>query len=252
MPLMLDITSMPLRGVSAPFHLPAAFVENIATMLATYAVFHLLGDSLPFSINMYPFDLHRGMIAYGVPEHILCYLWSQQISAYYSGGLPICPAFLTNALFPNAHAQVQRGAFATVAALNGARCFGWGGSLGIDSVFSPEQLIIDVEITRYLKHLVRGVAVTPETLGVELIKEIGPGGSFMMHDSTLDNYGELWISELFANRAIAGDGKQAQTDLMDTAGRRVADALARYDYMIDPALDKELETIYRHAVAEIC
>jgi len=52
--------------------------------------------------------------------------------------------------------------------------------------FDYGQLVLDAEFARMIKHTVRGIAVNDGSIAVDAIREIGPGGNFLMHDTTFD------------------------------------------------------------------
>ncbi|NQV35651.1 MAG: trimethylamine methyltransferase family protein, partial [Phycisphaeraceae bacterium] len=60
------------------------------------------------------------------------------------------------------------------------------GMLESGITFDFGQLVLDCEFARMIKHTVQGFRVTDETLAIGVIKEIGPGGHYLMHDHTLD------------------------------------------------------------------
>ena len=72
--------------------------------------------------------------------------------------------FHTNAVEPDPHASAGRGMYAALMATMGATDFGYGGMLAVDKVFSAEQLLIDIEIIRYLEHFMKGFEFSEETL----------------------------------------------------------------------------------------
>jgi len=51
--------------------------------------------------------------------------------------------------------------------------------------FSFGQLVMDNEFAQMIKHVVKGIPVTDETLAVDAIREVGPFGDFLSHDTTL-------------------------------------------------------------------
>ncbi len=59
------------------------------------------------------------------------------------------------------------------------------GMLESGITFDYGQLVLDCEIARMIKHTVRGFRVTDDTLALDIIKEIGPGGHYLMHEHTL-------------------------------------------------------------------
>ena len=62
---------------------------------------------------------------------------------------------------------------------------------------SLDMLVFSDEAISMVKRLIRGVKVTPETLAVDVIKEIGPGGHYLQHEHTLKHFKEeIWRPEL--------------------------------------------------------
>ena len=59
------------------------------------------------------------------------------------------------------------------------------GMLESGITFDFGQLVLDCEFARMIKHTVGGIEVTDETLALDVIKEIGPGGHYLMHQHTL-------------------------------------------------------------------
>ena len=247
----ISLTNMALRGMTTPIHLPAAFVGGLATVLGTFTAFSLLGVELPFSVSVFPFDLRVGNIIYGTPEHILCNLWSTQLNAYYGNGWGFFQALHTNAVYPDAHALLERGAFAATAALAGGRSFGYGGCGGIDVTFSPELLLYDVELLRYLEHLVTPVEFTDELLGIESFKAVGPGGEFISSESTLEHCRELWTSNILANQPADAWLRGEARSVKAAAHAKMEQLLHDYEYEVEPAIKRELDAIYAYAVAEL-
>lgn len=59
------------------------------------------------------------------------------------------------------------------------------GMLESGITFDYGQLVLDCEFARMIKHTVQGFSVTDDDLALDVIKEIGPGGHYLMHDHTL-------------------------------------------------------------------
>jgi trimethylamine--corrinoid protein Co-methyltransferase len=247
----INLTNMALRGMTAPIHLPAAFVGGLATVLGAFTAFNLLGTEVPFSISVFPFDLRAGNIVYGTPEHVLINLWSAQLNAWYGSGWGYFQALHTNAVLPDAHALLERGVFAASSALAGGRCFGYGGCGGIDVTFSPELLLYDVELLRYLEHLLAPVEFTDETLGFDILKAVGPGGEFLSHDSTLDHCRELWSSSILANQPADAWLRGEAVTTKDAAREKMQRLVKDYAHEIDPSIQRELDALYHVACEQI-
>ncbi len=70
------------------------------------------------------------------------------------------------------------------------------GMLESGITFDFGQLVLDCEFARMIKHTVQGFRVTDDTLALDVIKEIGPGGHYLMHDHTLQGMRGQSQSEL--------------------------------------------------------
>jgi trimethylamine--corrinoid protein Co-methyltransferase len=59
------------------------------------------------------------------------------------------------------------------------------GMLESGITFDYGQLVLDCEFARMIKHTAQGFRVTDKTLALDVIKEIGSGGHYLMHEHTL-------------------------------------------------------------------
>jgi trimethylamine--corrinoid protein Co-methyltransferase len=58
------------------------------------------------------------------------------------------------------------------------------GMLESGITFDYGQLLLDCEFARMIKYTLMGVPVDDDTLAIDPIKEIGPGGDYLMHKHT--------------------------------------------------------------------
>ena len=123
----------------------------------------------------------------------------QMISEYYG-----CPSGVhggkTDACAPGVRCGVEKGVSMLMPVLCGAVGFGTVGH--IDAVtFSPEQLVIDNEIARYVRRAVQGFEVADETINVDLIRRVGVGGEYLSQADTAQRFREvLDLSPFFTVR----------------------------------------------------
>ena len=71
-----------------------------------------------------------------------------------------------------------------IPALAGANMIYGSGMLESGITFDYGQLVLDCEIARMIKHTIQGVPVNDETLAIDSIKEVGPGGDHLLHERT--------------------------------------------------------------------
>ena len=74
------------------------------------------------------------------------------------------------------------------------------GMLESGITFDFGQLVLDCEFARMIKHTVQGFQVNDDTLALDVIKEIGPGGHYLMHRHTLEGMRSQSRPELIDRR----------------------------------------------------
>jgi len=102
--------------------------------------------------------------------------------------------------------------------------------------FSYEELLMDSEIWNMLCATLCGIVVDDQTLALEAIRQVGPGGHYLSHRHTLKHMRELWQPTLMDRRPYSvweerRDGarewarEKAQRILREHPGRRLEDGL---------------------------
>ena len=59
------------------------------------------------------------------------------------------------------------------------------GMLESGITFDFGQLVLDCEFARMIKQTVHGIRVSSDTLALDVIREVGSGGHYLMHEHTL-------------------------------------------------------------------
>ena len=114
---------------------------------------------------------------------------------------------------------------------------------------SYEQCVIDNEILGAAFRIVKGVEVNKDTIALDVIKEIGPGGNFLTHDHTLKNFRQVrWFPEL-TNREKWGNWKtKGAKDMRQRANEEARRILKEYHPRhLSPKLCEELDKFAKEA-----
>ncbi len=199
MPQSLD--TMPCSGTTAPGSIAGTLVQGIAETLAGLCLGYAVDNDATLAVDIVPsFPDKRSMLfSYGSifrQRWIACRV--QMISEFYG-----CPSGIhgskTDSCFHDIQAGVEKATSILMPVLAGAIGIGTAGHLENALTFSPAQLVIDAEIARCVRRMLRGVEVTDRTLALDLIERVGPNGSFLVDDDNLDlMMDELDHSDLFA------------------------------------------------------
>jgi trimethylamine---corrinoid protein Co-methyltransferase len=170
-------------------------------------------------------DMRTGAPAMGTPEYLKAALISGQLARRY--GVPYRSSGGNAANAPDAQAVYE-----TTFAL-------WGAKLGQADIVmhaagwlegglaaSPEKLIIDAEILQGLNAALSPVEVSDDTLALDAIREVGPGGHFFGAAHTITRYTSAFYTPLLSDWSNFG--------AWTAAGSR--EALARAHDLMNAAL----------------
>ena len=226
-----DIGNLLSIGGSTPVTLAGAVGMGLAEAIAL-SVLHkaFYGDKgLHLHSSMSPLDMRSGYMPYGRPEQILTSIASAQICEYL--GTDDAPAIHggTAAKGADIECGLNKGFVAAMQiAMFGDIRFNYG-LHSTDEVTDPRQVVIENEFVNMLKRMQKGFEVSERTLPLDVVKEVGPGGTFLDHPHTMDNFrDELWRPELFSGmswEAFAGGGSEG---ILERARLKVLHILETY------------------------
>jgi trimethylamine--corrinoid protein Co-methyltransferase len=238
---------MPIMGATAPIHFAGAFVQSIAESVGGFAILRLMAPDKPvsFGVMAFCFDMKHSSITYGSPEQNLCDLIQIPVNAYYGRATASTRSIRTMAKRPGVQAAAEKGASAIVGALTGSRHFFGAGTLSVDEVFSPEQLIIDREIVDYAQRMAQGFEFDEERLSLDVIRDCVSAGEYLSHDSTLYAYRDVyWMPRLFEHPMLQDWRTRGEKDVRDEARQIVRHRLASYEFELAPEKKRALDAIY--------
>ena len=191
---------MAIGGASAPIsHVGITVLVN-AEILAMITLIQLLNPGNPVIIGPSSSfaDMKTGAYSAGIPDGMLHILTQIQLSK----DLYKLPARVLSGACDAKTVDTQAG-YETmqnlmVSILGGADIVAHAcGVLDGIMTISYEKMIIDEEIIRRAKYFrERSVDVSDEALAVDVIHEIGPEGTFMLHQSIFDNCRSLFQADV--------------------------------------------------------
>ena len=183
----VDVMTMALAGGSGPVTLAGTIVLTMAELLSGLVLAQITckGVNVTFGSCSTIMDLKTGLASTGAPEWGLVGAAIAQMANYYHIPCRVGSG-VSDSKLPDAQAAYQFTLNALPLSLAGANMiFGAG---GIDSglAFDYAKLIMDHECICHIRKLLEGVRVDNETMALDLIHDIGPGGTFLIHRHTLE------------------------------------------------------------------
>jgi trimethylamine--corrinoid protein Co-methyltransferase len=194
-----------ILGGSTPTTLAGGIVQANAEALSGLVLHQLRARGAPIITGfvLAPLDMRKGTICYGAPEFRLTNSAFADIFHYY--GLPIWSTVGSDAQCLDAQAAMEHSLATLLAALDGANLIHDVGYLGQGLLGNPAAIVMCNEIIAYVKRVVRGFDLTPEKMGLDVIRQVGHGGQFVTQAHTRDHFRqEIWSPPLL-NR----DGPEA-------------------------------------------
>jgi len=196
--LPVPIGPMCQAGMSGPVTLAGTLAIENAEILAGVCITQLLRPGMPVCYGGIPhaFDMRTTQMIFCGPEQALMAVALTQLGKRY--GLPVyINVGLTDSKVPDAQAGLEAGITLAAGALAGADIFGHMGICGVDQASSLDTLMVQHEIMGYVERMLRGFEVNDETLALDAIAEVGPGGTFMDHEHTARHFREeIWFPRL--------------------------------------------------------
>ncbi|MBW1999370.1 MAG: trimethylamine methyltransferase family protein [Deltaproteobacteria bacterium] len=249
-----QIYTIPSTGTTSPVTLAGTLALMVAELLSGLVLTQLVNPGVPVRLMGYAgtADMRSGDFTFASPEKTLMAAALAQMLRFY--GVPqAVHGSTTRANVLDAQAGYETGILNLFSALSGSdvviECT--SASLENTTASVPEQAIIANEICGFINRILEGIEVNPDTLAIDVIREIGPGGEYLTHDHTMKHFkSEQWDAKL---------GNRLPRDLWEEKGAMDIRARAREIYKkildthqpkpLDPDVQKKLHDIVAQAEA---
>lgn len=215
-------------GSTAPITGAGLLVVYLAGALSGLAMIQLKRRGTPVCLGgvPQPMDLRSGRPCYGAPEMSLYSAAMSDISR--AMGLPFMgTGGASEAKVLDLQAAIESTIQAILSGLSGATLVHDVGFLDCADIGSLEMLIMNDEIIAMARRMMRGMDISDETLMLDLIDKVGPGGEFMSAKETAKRCRtEIWSPTLLDRQPwVSWEAAGAQT-MTDRIRARLAGILA--------------------------
>jgi trimethylamine--corrinoid protein Co-methyltransferase len=194
------VTPFTLAGAMAPITIAGAVVEQNAEALAGLALNQLARKGAPFIYGGFTsnVDMRSGAPAFGTPEYMKACILGGQMARRYR--LPYRTSSTNAANTVDAQAAYES-VFSLWGAIMGGgnlilHSFGWmEGGL----VASYEKFLLDVDLVQMVIEFLKPLDVSEDALGLDAIREVGPGGHFFGAQHTLKRYADAFYAPIISD-----------------------------------------------------
>jgi len=185
-------------GSSAPITGAGTLVISLAGALCGLAIMQLKKRGAPVCIGSVPeaMDLRTARPPYGGPEMSLFSAALADVCRYL--GLPFMgTAGASEAKVLDLQAAIESSIQVLLSGLSGASMVHDVGFLDCAQIGSLDMLVMNDEIIAMTKRILRGIEISDDTLMLDLIDQIGPGGEYMSSPETAKRCRiEIWNPKL--------------------------------------------------------
>lgn len=242
--LPVGFMTMASCASTAPATLAGNLVVGNAEVISALALIQLAFPGAPvfYAAAQTAMDLRTGAYTGGGPEDFLFGAATNALADFYNVPLSM-GSFATGAKEPDWQAGIENSLSTFMASVVGSDMLLGVGLLHGSRIWSYEQLLMDCEIWSIVRHMMSGIVVNEETLALDAIREVGPGGNFLKHRHTKEHMRELWVPRLMDRRPYEV-WEERRDGAREWARARAREILAsHYPEPLDPLLDAELGRI---------
>jgi trimethylamine---corrinoid protein Co-methyltransferase len=215
-------------GLTAPVTVAANLALRNAGSLVGVVISQLVREGTPIIVAGSMgggLDMRSMVLPYGEPQPI----GGMEALAHYYCLPMLSTAGASNAKLVDQQAAVEPSLTLMVDALCGGHLVHNMGYLESAMAGSLAQLVICNEIVDWIKAFTEPVAITDETLALDLIDEIGPDGSFLETEHTLRHYRERWYPNVIERWDYDQWHRSGQSTLAERATEEVDELLESHE-----------------------
>lgn len=229
---------------TGPATLAGTLLVGNAEVIAATALIQLAYPGAPvfYAAAQTASDLRSGAYTGGGPEDYLFGAATNVLADFYNIPLSM-GSFATGAKQPDWQAGIDNSLSTFMASVVMSDMLLGVGLLHGSRIWSYPQMLMDCEIFSIIHKMMQGIVVDDETLALDAIQAVGPGGNFLSQKHTRKHMREMYLPR-YMDRRPYNAWEEKQDGAQDWALAEARRLLAEHQPKeLDPQLDKELQRI---------
>jgi trimethylamine--corrinoid protein Co-methyltransferase len=243
-----------MAGGTVPATLAGAMANGLAESLSGLVLNQLTNEGNPFIMGgvFTIMDMNTTIFSYGAPEFDLMQAALADVSNYLD--LPMFgTAGCTDSKIVDEQAAIEDAMSILMTAQSGANLNHDVGYIEHGNASALENLVISDDLIGFARRIVKGIEVNDDTLAVDVIDKVGPGGHFLGEEHTMKYFKkETWYPDLFKRTFYDNWEKEGEKTLFDRSNEKVKEILENYEP--DPlpkSIQKKLQDIIDRAERKV-
>ncbi|MBN2147794.1 MAG: trimethylamine methyltransferase family protein [Anaerolineales bacterium] len=227
---------------------PATMAGNLvvgnAEVIAATALLQLAFPGAPvfYAAAQTASDLRTGAYTGGGPEDFLYGAATNVLADFYNIPLSM-GSFATGAKEPNWQAGIENSLSTFMASIVMSDMLLGCGFLHGSRIWSFAEMMLDCEIFSIIHKVMQGIVVDDDTLALDAIHAVGPGGNFLTHKHTRQHMREVFLPQ-FMDRRPYNEWESRKDDARDWAVEKARTTLAAHQPdPLDPQVSAEMARI---------
>jgi trimethylamine---corrinoid protein Co-methyltransferase len=231
---------------TGPVTLAGNLAVGNAEVIAATALLQLAYPGAPvfYAAAQTASDPRLGCYTGGGPEDYLFGAATNVLSDFYNIPLSM-GAFATGAKEPNWQAGLDGALSSFMASVVMSDMLLGCGFLHGSRIWSYAEMMMDCEIFSIVQKMMQGIVVNDETLALETIANVGPGGHYLAQKHTRKHMRELFMPE-FMDRRPYSQWEEKKDDARDWAVNKARKILKEHQpEPLDPKISEEMAKIIK-------
>jgi len=175
-----------------------------------------------------PLDMRTLVATYSSPEFMLHCMAMAELAHYYYHKPVWGFAGCSDSKLPDIQAGIESSLWILWMALCGANLVHDIGYIESGLTASYDMMVICDEVISFVRRLISGIEITPETLVLGVIDKVGPGGSYLNSPHTRQNFRKIWYPRVLDRHNYNGWMQAGQPTVSRNAHEIACDVIASH------------------------
>ena len=220
----------PIDGASAPVTQAGGIAMTNAEVMSGMVIAQLRRPGAPviWGSGSGPLDMRTMVASYSSPEFMTHCMGMAELAHYYYKAPVWGFAGCSDSKLADMQAGIESALWILSAALSGSNLVHDVGYIESGLTCSYEMIVMGDEIISFVRRLMGGIQISPETLALDIIDRVGPGGDYMGDPHTARHFREVWYPRLFDRRAHHAWTEAGEPTAVKTANQVAREILATH------------------------